>query len=82
MTDKNGKSKDVIAVGSRVRITVSDSDTGGTVTYAGAVIEDYEDMVIDRGSVGRDWAPVQRWAIALDDGRLIFANDEDLVAAD
>ncbi|OXM23259.1 hypothetical protein CBI33_07500 [Rhodococcus erythropolis] len=82
MTDKSGKSKDVIAVGSCVRITVSDSDAGGTVTCTGVVIEDYQDMVIDRGSVGRDWAPVQRWAIALDDGRLIFANDDDLTPAE
>jgi len=79
MTDKNGKSKDVTAVGSRVRITVSGSDAGGTVACTGVVIED---MVIDRGSVGRDWAPVQRWAIALDDGRLIFANDDDLTPAE
>ena len=82
MTDKTGKSKDVTAVGARVRITVSDSDADGTRTCVGVVIEDYADMVIDRGSVGRDWAPVHRWAIALDDGRLIFANDEDLAAAD
>lgn len=61
MTDKNGKSKDVTTVGSRVRITVSDSDAGGAVRCTGVVIEDYQDMVIDRGSVGRDWAPVQRW---------------------
>ena len=81
MTDKNGKSKDVTAVGSRVRMTVSDTDIEGGVTCMG-VIEDYEDMVVDRGSVGRDWAPVQRWAIALDDGRLVFANDEDLTVAD
>ena len=65
-----------------MRITVSDSDAGGTVACTGVVIEDYEDMVIDRGSVGRDWAPVQRWAIALDDGRLIFANDDDLTPAE
>ncbi|MFE5790893.1 hypothetical protein [Rhodococcus erythropolis] len=38
------------------------------------VIEDYADMVIDPGSVGRDWASVHRWAVALDDGRLIFAK--------
>ena len=57
-------------------------DAGGTVACTGVVIEDYEDMVIDRGSVGRDWAPVQRWAIALDDGRLIFANDDDLTPAE
>ncbi len=82
MTDKNGKSKDATAVGSRVRMTVSDIDTEGGVTCTGVVIEDYEDMVVDRGSVGRDWAPVQRWAIALDDGRLVFANDEDLTVAD
>ncbi|MBT2273447.1 hypothetical protein [Rhodococcus qingshengii] len=56
MTDKNGKSKDVTAVGSRVRITLADSDAGGGVACTGVVIEDYEDMVIDRGSVGRDWA--------------------------
>lgn len=80
MTDKNGKSEGMAAVGSRVRITVPGAD--GTVTCTGVVIEDYEDMVIDSGSVGRDWAPVHRWAIALDDGRLIFANDEDLAAAD
>ena len=82
MTDTNGKGKDVNSVGSRVRITVPISDADGTVTCTGVVIEDYADMVIDSGSVGRDWAPVHRWAIALDDGRLIFANDEDLTAAD
>lgn len=82
MTDENGKSQNVTAVGSRVRITVSDSDAGGGVACTGVVIEDYEDMVIDRGLVGRDWAPVHRWAIALDDGRLIFANDDDLTSAD
>lgn len=82
MTDKNGKSEDMTVVGSRVRITVPDSDTDGGVTCTGVVIEDYADMVIDRGSVGRDWAPVHRWAIALEDGRLIFANDEDLTAAE
>ncbi|NMM91948.1 hypothetical protein B2J88_48085 [Rhodococcus sp. SRB_17] len=81
MTDKDGDSQDVITVGFRVRITMPDSDTGSSVTCTGVVIEDYADMVIDRGSVGRDWAPVHRWAIALDDGRLVFANDEDLTAA-
>ncbi|WP_185993496.1 hypothetical protein [Rhodococcus sp. KBS0724] len=48
----------------------------------GVVIQDYADMVIDSESVGRDWAPVHRWASALDDGRLVFADDEDLSAAD
>ncbi len=65
----------MFALGSRVCIRVSDSDTGGTVPCTGVVIEDYEDLVIDPGSV-------RRWAIALDDGRLIFANDEDLATAE
>ena len=52
------------------------------VACTGVVVEDYADMVIDSESVGRDWALVHRWAIALDDGRLIFADDEDLAAAD
>lgn len=37
-------------------------------------------MFIDFRSVGRDWVPVHRRAIALDDGRLIFANDGLAVA--
>lgn len=52
------------------------------VACARVVIEDYAGMVIDSGSVGRDGVPVHRWVIALDDGRLIFADDEDLAAAD
>lgn len=79
MTDKNGETRDVITVGSRVRISGPDPDTDGDVTSTGVVIEDYADMVVDSGSVGRDWAPVYRWAIALDDGRLVFGND-DVVA--
>ncbi|WP_037121473.1 hypothetical protein [Rhodococcus erythropolis] len=52
-------------------------DADGSVACTGVVIED---KVIDRSSVGRDWAPVHRWVIAFDDGRLLFANDEDLAA--
>lgn len=81
MTDKNGRTNDGTSVGSRVRVTAP-ADVDGTATCTGVVIEDYADMVIDPGLVGRDWAPVHRWAIALDDGRLVFANDEDLTAAD
>ncbi|MFD6059607.1 hypothetical protein [Rhodococcus wratislaviensis] len=29
-------------------------------------------------SYGRDWALSRRWAIALDDGNLIFRDNEDL----
>ncbi len=83
MTDKDGKTPPTITVGSRVRITVPDTreteapDTGAST---GVVIEDYADMALDPAPVGRDWAPVHRWAIALDDGRLVFAHDNELSA--
>lgn len=81
MNKQNDKSNSAMAVGSRVKVTVPGPGSGA-VAYTGVVIEDYANMVIDSESVGRDWAPVHRWAIALDDGRLIFADDEDLAAAD
>lgn len=82
MTDKTGDTDNAPVVGSRVQVTVRDSGTGRTVACSGVVIEDYAEMVIDSVAVGRDWAPVQRWAIALDDGRLVFADDEDLTTAE
>lgn len=81
MNEKNSETDAGMGVGSRVTVTVPGPGSGG-VAYTGVVIEDYADMVIDSESVGRDWAPVHRWAIALDDGRLIFADDDDLAAAD
>ncbi|UGQ55266.1 hypothetical protein LRL17_30230 (plasmid) [Rhodococcus qingshengii] len=45
------------------------------------VVEDYADTVIDSSNLGRDWAPVLRWAIALDDGRLVFAAEGGLELA-
>ncbi|QSE85852.1 hypothetical protein [Rhodococcus koreensis] len=43
----------------------------------GDVVEDYA-AVTDPGGGGHEWAPVHRWAVALDDGRLVFADTEDL----
>ncbi len=40
------------------------------------MIDDYADTVIDNSDLGRDRAPVLRWAIALDDGRLVFAAED------
>ena len=81
MNKQNDETNAATGVGSRVTVTVPGSGSGGAA-YTGVVIEDYADMVIDSESVGRDWAPVHRWAIALDDGRLIFADDDDLAAPD
>lgn len=39
----------------------------------GRIIEDYAELS-DTDERGHTWAPVHQWAIALDDGRLIFAT--------
>lgn len=79
MTDKHNQTDDAVTVGSRVHVTARTSGDNATEKQPGVVIEDYADVVIDNAAVGRDWAPVHRWAIALDDGRLVFANNEDLL---
>ena len=80
MSDKERTTHHTITVGSRVRITVPDTAARAhnASTHTGVVIEDYADMALDPAPLGRDWAPVRRWAIALDDGRLIFAHDDEL----
>ncbi|MCZ4618457.1 hypothetical protein [Rhodococcus qingshengii] len=82
MTDSDAQRTDPIAVGSRVTvIPTSGSQSGDTKPQIGVVVEDYADTVIDDSDLGRDWAPVQRWAIALDDGRLVFAAEGGLELA-
>lgn len=61
-----------LTVGVRVLVRRS---TEADVT--GAIIEDYAALT-DPGGRGHEWAPVHRWAIVLDDGRLVFADTEDL----
>ena len=61
-----------LAVGVRVLVRRS---AGADLT--GEVVEDYA-AVTDSGDGGHAWAPVHRWAVALDDGRLVFADTEDL----
>ncbi|MFC9356550.1 hypothetical protein ACFTZB_08200 [Rhodococcus sp. NPDC057014] len=43
----------------------------------GAIVEDYAHLT-DTAERGHEWAPVHRWAVALDDGRLVFADTADL----
>ncbi|WCT06090.1 hypothetical protein [Rhodococcus qingshengii] len=78
MTDQSGKIHGTLGVGSRVQLTVRSVDAAADLTCTGVVIEDYASMVIDSVAVGRNWGLVHRWAVALDDGRLVFVNDEDL----
>ncbi|MGG7104073.1 hypothetical protein [Rhodococcus sp. 24CO] len=82
MSDSDAQRTDPIAVGSRVKvIAASGSRSGDTEPQVGVVVEDYGDIVIDSSDLGRDWAPVQRWAISLDDGRLVFAAEGGLELA-
>ena len=47
------------------------------VGATGVIIEDYSELT-DTAERGHEWAPVHRWAVALDDGRLVFADTADL----
>lgn len=62
-------------------IPTFESQSSDTEPQVGVVVEDFADTVIDNSDLGRDWAPVQRWAIALDDGRLVFAAEGGLELA-
>ena len=65
-----------VAVGMRVWVRSGDEPLA-----SGVVIEAIDEMTgfEERGHV---WAPVRRWAIALDDGRLVFADTDNLEAAE
>jgi len=50
---------------------------GGTAT--GTVVEDFADYLLTVPAAGRYWAMPHRWAIASEDGTLIFADDADII---
>lgn len=82
MPDSDAQPADPIAVGSRVTvIRPPGSRSNDTEPQVGVVVEDFADTVIDNTDLGRDWAPALRWAIALDDGRLVFAAQDGLELA-
>lgn len=54
----------------------------GDEAFNGTIVEDFGPAQEALGDdLGRDWAPVRRWAIALDDGRLIFVDADALEKA-
>lgn len=62
-----------IVPGVRVRVR-----KGGRPPVSGIVVEDFaEEAGMD---LARDWAPVRRWAVVLDDGRLVFVDDLEVEA--
>jgi hypothetical protein len=60
-----------VAVGVRVLVRRQSEEA-----QTGHVIEDY--AALTDAERGHEWAPAHRWAIALDDGRLVFADTDDL----
>lgn len=72
MTGEPGDHSDALAVGHRVR-------TVGDESLTGLIVEDFGDLagaqvVIDADTTVRS----RRWAVALDDGRLVFLDDHEL----
>lgn len=62
------------AVGADVTVTESESGTA----ERGRIVDDFGAAALSAEVTGRSWAPARRWAIALDSGRLVFADSEDL----
>ena len=82
MPDSGAHPTDAIVVGSRVRVLrAPGSQFGDIPPEVGVVVEDFAEAVIDNAELGRDWALVRRWAIALDSGRLVFAEEGGLELA-
>ncbi len=74
-----GRKPAPITVGTRVTVTTApDADKPDQQVAVGIVVDDYADSLLAPGELGRSWAPTRRWAIALDDGRLVFAADNDI----
>ncbi|AJW40214.1 hypothetical protein NY08_2186 [Rhodococcus sp. B7740] len=44
----------------------------------GTLLEDYASFIVTDRRLDRDWAPPRRWAVALDSGRLAFADDAEI----
>lgn len=67
-----------LSVGAAVMVSAG---AAGDDAVPGRIVEDYgshQDIVGE--DLGRSWAPVRRWAVALEDGRLVFVDDADLEA--
>ncbi|WP_080734024.1 hypothetical protein [Rhodococcoides fascians] len=68
----------VTTAGPRVGDTVQVRRPGGSIA-AGTVIEDFADYTLTGDAVGRDWAVPHRWAVATNEGTLIFVVNSDII---
>ncbi|OZD60802.1 hypothetical protein CH263_20130 [Rhodococcus sp. 06-1059B-a] len=74
MSDSGGHTNQGRTVGDSVQVRRPD----GSIA-AGTIVDDYGDLVIPVSQLGRDWAPVCRWAIALESGQLVFVDDDAFI---
>jgi hypothetical protein len=65
-----------LAVGARVR-TGSAGDTQRW-NETGVIVDDFGEILDPLHHYGRDWALTKRWAVALDNGALVFRHDNEL----
>ncbi|MCJ0895309.1 MULTISPECIES: hypothetical protein [unclassified Rhodococcus (in: high G+C Gram-positive bacteria)] len=69
-----------LSVGARVKVRIhtpdADDKSAQDAYETGAIVEDFGVQTPDTTS--REWAVARRWAVALDSGRLVFADNEDL----
>nr|WP_179275308.1 hypothetical protein [Rhodococcus sp. 06-1059B-a] len=76
MNDSRDVTTPTFSVGDLVQLR-----RGRGIAVTGRVVEDFGDYLVPADRLGRDWASPQRWAIAAEDGTLMFADDGDLTAA-
>lgn len=75
MTDPKQTTTGALSVGDIVEVHRPDGTTS-----AGTLVEDFGDYLLPADTLGRTWTPPHRWAIALDAGALVFADDQDVTA--
>ncbi|WP_068280291.1 hypothetical protein [Aldersonia kunmingensis] len=62
-------------VGDRVSTVVIGES--GTDKFEGTIVEDFGSST-DAPGLGRTWAAQRQWGVALDDGRLVFRNTDEI----
>ncbi|MEE2059278.1 hypothetical protein Q7514_17305 [Rhodococcus artemisiae] len=79
MAGPTSNSSPQLSVGTAVIVRAGVAETR---SIPGKIVEDYgSTQQVVGADLGRDWAPIRRWAVALDDGRLVFVDDDDLEVA-
>jgi hypothetical protein len=73
MSNNSGQARSgELTVGTRVMVRLENDKN----QQAGVIVQDFASEAAKAGGpLGRDWAPVRRWGVALDDGRLVFSDD-------